>query len=47
MLVIGALVSQLNGSIDSFRYWGFVALFWGAVAVADSEPRLENRPVYN
>jgi hypothetical protein len=37
MLVLGGMFSQLNGGIDSFRYWGFNALLWGALAVADSK----------
>jgi hypothetical protein len=47
MLVIGTLISQLNGGVESFRYWGFVALFWGALAVADAGPRLEDGPVFD
>lgn len=30
------LFSQLMGGIDTFRYWGFIALLWGALAVGDS-----------
>jgi hypothetical protein len=37
IVVIVALFSQLIGGIVTFRYWGFIALFWGALAVADSE----------
>ena len=37
MLAILAMFSQLMGGIASFRYWGFVAIFWGALAVADTE----------
>ena len=37
MLVIGALLSQLQGGMESFRYWGFIALLWGALAVADTQ----------
>ena len=37
MLAILAMFSQLMGGIAGFRYWGFVALFWGALAVADAE----------
>jgi hypothetical protein len=36
LAVILALFSQLMGGIDSFRYWGFVALLWGAMAIGDS-----------
>jgi hypothetical protein len=36
MAVILLLFSQLIGGVDSFRYWGFVALFWGALATADA-----------
>lgn len=38
MLVIAAMFSQLLGGMETFRYWGFIALFWGALAVADAEP---------
>ena len=31
------LFSQTMGGVESFRYWGFIALLWGALAVADSE----------
>jgi hypothetical protein len=37
MIVIGVLMSQLQGGMESFRYWGFIALLWGALAVADIE----------
>lgn len=37
IIVILAMYSQLMGGVDSFRYWGFVALFWGALAVGDSK----------
>ena len=30
------LFSQLMGGIDTFRYWGFIALMWGALAVSDA-----------
>jgi hypothetical protein len=33
--VVMVLFSQLMGGIDTFRYWGFVALLWGAMAVSD------------
>ena len=36
MAVILVLFSQLMGGIDTFRYWGFVSLLWGALAVADA-----------
>ncbi len=34
MVVILVLFSQLMGGIDTFRYWGFVALMWGALAAS-------------
>ena len=37
MVIVVALFSQLMGGIDSFRYWGFIALLWGALAVADRQ----------
>jgi hypothetical protein len=36
MLVIAALFSQLMGGLVGLQYWGFIALLWGALAVADS-----------
>jgi hypothetical protein len=36
MLILVALFSQLMGGIVSFQYWGFIALLWGALSVADS-----------
>lgn len=44
LAVIVALFSQLMGGIASFRYWGYIALFWGALAVADTR---EARSVYH
>lgn len=38
MLVMAMLFSQLMGGVVSFQYWGFIALFWGTLAVADSVP---------
>ena len=35
MVTIFILFSQLMGGIDTIRYWGFIALLWGALAVAD------------
>jgi hypothetical protein len=35
-LLIIVLFSQLMAGMESFRYWGFIALLWGALAVADS-----------
>jgi hypothetical protein len=35
MVIIVALFSQLMGGIESFRYWGFIALLWGALSIAD------------
>lgn len=37
LLVMIFLFSQLMGSLDSFRYWGHVAVLWGALSVADSK----------
>jgi hypothetical protein len=37
------LFSQLMGGIDTVRYWGFVALFWGALAVANASTVLNPR----
>jgi hypothetical protein len=36
MLAIVFLFSMLMGGLDSFRYWGHIALLWGALAIADS-----------
>lgn len=36
LLLVVVLFSLLMGGLDSFRYWGYVALLWGALAVADS-----------
>ena len=36
LAIIAALFSQLMGGMVSFQYWGFIALLWGALAVADS-----------
>jgi hypothetical protein len=36
LVVIGALFSQLMGGVESFRYWGFISILWGALAVADT-----------
>jgi hypothetical protein len=36
MLVLVFLFSMLMGGIESFRYWGHIALLWGALAVADA-----------
>jgi hypothetical protein len=36
MLAIIFLFSMLMGGLDSFRYWGHIALLWGALAIADS-----------
>jgi hypothetical protein len=35
LVAVVVLFSQLVGGFDSFRYWGFIALIWGALAVAD------------
>ena len=37
MLAIVFLLSMLMGGLDSFRYWGHIALLWGALAVADRD----------
>jgi hypothetical protein len=36
LLAAAFLFSLLMGGLDSFRYWGHIALLWGALAVADS-----------
>jgi hypothetical protein len=36
MLAAAFLFSMLMGGLDSFRYWGHIALLWGALAVAGS-----------
>ena len=36
LLVIVFLFSMLMGGIVTFRYWGHIALLWGALAVADT-----------
>jgi hypothetical protein len=36
LLVLVFLFSLLMGGIESFRYWGHIALLWGAIAVADA-----------
>lgn len=36
VLILGGLFSQLMGGMESFRYWGSIALLWGAVVAADS-----------
>ena len=36
MLAVVFLFSLLMGGVDSFRYWGHIALLWGALAVAGS-----------
>ena len=35
LAILIALFSQLMGGVVSFQYWGFIALIWGALAVAD------------
>lgn len=37
--VIVASFSQLMGGMVTFRYWGFIALFLGAIAIADSRSK--------
>ncbi len=39
MGVFVILFSQLMGGFETFRYWGFIALLWGALAVADEDIR--------
>jgi hypothetical protein len=36
IVLIVVMFSQLMGGIITFRYWGYVALLWGALAVADA-----------
>ena len=36
LLIIGGMVCQLQGGIEGFRLWGFLAPLWGALAYADS-----------
>lgn len=43
MLAAAFLFSMLMGGLDSFRYWGHIALLWGALAVAGSnDPDVAN-----
>ena len=37
--LIVALFSQLMGGFVAFRFWGFVGLLWGALAVADANEK--------
>ena len=37
MVTIVVLFSQLMSGVATFRYWGFIALFWGALATADTK----------
>lgn len=41
LLVICAIMAQLEGGMMTFRFWGFIALYWGALAVVDSQPEPE------
>ena len=41
LVVTVALFSQLMGGFVAFRSWGFIALIWGALAVADTQANLE------
>jgi hypothetical protein len=43
LLVLVFLFSMLMGSVESFRYWGHVALLWGALAVADASENPDAR----
>lgn len=36
LMVLIFLFSMLTGGLETIRYWGHIALFWGALAVADS-----------
>jgi hypothetical protein len=36
LLVICAVMAQLEGGMMTFRFWGFIALYWGALAVVDA-----------
>jgi hypothetical protein len=35
LVVLLVMFSQLMGGIDTFRYWGFVSLIWGALAASN------------
>jgi len=35
LIILVVLFSQLMGGVVGFQYWGFIALIWGALAVAD------------
>jgi hypothetical protein len=35
LAILIALFSQLMGGVVGFQYWGFIALIWGAMTVAD------------
>jgi hypothetical protein len=41
-VVIVAMFSQLIAGMATFRYWGFIALFWGAMAAVDSQTNKHN-----
>lgn len=44
LTVIFVLFSQLMGGIDTFRFWGFIALLWGALTIADRTENVERVP---
>jgi len=44
MLVIAVCFSQLMGGMESIRYWGYIGLFWGALAVSDSTAEIIHPP---
>ena len=39
LLVLVGLMAQLQGGVDSIRFWGFISPLWGALAVADRQMR--------
>jgi hypothetical protein len=43
LLLICAIMAQLEGGMMTFRFWGFIALYWGALAVVDSLPEPNKR----
>jgi hypothetical protein len=47
LLILVFLFSSLMGGIESFRYWGHIALLWGALAVADASGSDDESPPRN
>ena len=43
LMILIFLFAMLMGSIESFRFWGHITLFWGALAVADSASKSRAR----